>query len=111
MNQLMINILVVAWFATGFVAALLDYSFAAGFGLVASLVLSDALGYDPRSIAGAAALAQVISVLPVVVMHHKLGNISAKAKEARRIMGVFASSSLLAALGFSAIATRLPGTW
>ncbi len=99
---------VTLWLVTGFVAALLDYSFAAGFGLVASLVLCGVLGYDPRSVAGAAALAQVVSALPVLAMHHRLGNISPKAIEARRALALFASASLIAALGLSTIAAKLP---
>lgn len=96
-----------AWLATGFTAALLDYSFAAGFGLVASLVLSGILGYDPRSVAGAAALAQVLSALPVLVMHHRLGNISEKTKKSKEILAVFSLSSLLTALVISTIAAML----
>ena len=99
---------IMVWLATGFIAALLDYSFAAGFGLIASLVLSGILGYDPRSVAGAAALAQIISALPVLAIHHRLGNISSKAGETRHALALFAFSSLLAALGFSVIAAKLP---
>lgn len=97
-----------AWLLAGFTASLLDYSFAAGFGLIASLVLSGILGYDPRSVAGAAALAQLFSALPVLTIHHKLGNISARTNKARRVLGLFAFSALLASLGFSIIATGLP---
>lgn len=101
---------VTLWLVTGFAAALLDYSFAAGFGLVASLVLCGVLGYDPRSVAGAAALAQVVSALPVLAMHHRLGNISAKTIEAMRVLALFASASLIAALGLSTIAAKLPSS-
>ncbi len=100
------------WLVVGLVAGLLDYAFAAGFGLVASMALSGVLGYDPRSVAGAAACAQIVSATPMLIMHHRVGNISNTTstghRDVRVFVVVFALSSTLSALALSSMVTRLP---
>ena len=80
--------------AAGFVAGILDYGFAMGFGLVAGLVLAGVLGLDPRGVAGATALAQVITAIPAVKMHSSLGNVAVE-KSRAKVLAALAAASLV----------------
>jgi uncharacterized membrane protein YfcA len=88
------------WLLAGFIAGLLDYGFAVGFGLVASGMLVGA-GFDPRSVAGAAAVAQVASALAAVVAHRRVGNVDWGCLRGRLrlllLISLVASASALAA--------------
>ncbi|BEP18341.1 hypothetical protein PYJP_16930 [Pyrofollis japonicus] len=86
----------VLYAATGFLAGLLDYGFAAGFGLVASLVLVGLLAMDPRAVSGAAALAQVVTAAPALRAHQRHGN----TEEARRNPG---TQRIILGLSFSSL--------
>jgi uncharacterized membrane protein YfcA len=63
------------WSLVGFTAGLLDYSLAAGFGLVASLILAGLLGYDPRLVIGSSAAAQLLCLVASLASHRAVGNI------------------------------------
>ena len=55
---------VLEWSIVGVLAGLADYWLGIGFGLIASPVLVVLLGYDPRSVAGSVAIAQVVAITP-----------------------------------------------
>ncbi len=59
----------------GLVAGVLDYAYAVGFGLAASIMLVGALGYDPRVVAFATSVAQVVSSPFAFISHSRTGNV------------------------------------
>ncbi len=94
------------WLLTGFVAGLLDYSLAAGFGLAASVVLVAMLGYEPRTVVGAAAAAQAATATASLAVHVYIGNTSLDRAQLERL-AVVAAASTASGLAVSAMASTL----
>ncbi len=83
------------WLLTGLVSGLLDYVFAVGFGLVASIILVVLYGVDPRAVAGTTALAQIPLAIIITHLHFKAGNISSQTREKAGLLPAFFSTTLL----------------
>jgi len=98
----------VTWLAAGTIAGVADYGLGLGFGLAASILLVTLLGADPRSVAGAAALAQVATAIPATLAHRRRGNIGRSRGHARIALVVAASATLSAALS-AALLSRVQG--
>ena len=97
----------VLWLVAGLAAGVLDYAFAAGFGLVASLVLSAGLNVDPRAVAGAAAFAQLTTAPLALAAHRRAGNLSHVDSRQARGLVVVSLSAAVGALAASLIASHL----
>ncbi len=63
------------WTIVGFVAGLLDYAFALGYGLVASLILVVLIGMDPKNAVGVIVVSQLFSLIPAFLSHFRTGNV------------------------------------
>jgi uncharacterized membrane protein YfcA len=97
------------WLLAGAAAGLADYGLGIGFGLAASMILTSLAGLDPRSVAAAAAAAQVLTALPALGLHRRSGNIDAeRARKAASSLLVLSAFAALSASLASAAASRLP---
>ena len=96
------------WFLSGFTAGLLDYGFAAGFGLVAGLILVGLAGFDPRTVAGAAALAQAVSGFAALAAHRREGNLDPERLRGRTaVLALIPLTATISALLASLAALKL----
>jgi len=89
---------IAVWLLTGLVAGIADYGLGLGFGLAASILLASLLGYDPRTVAAAAATAQIATALPAVAVHRKSGNVGNASGVQSTAATIAVSSSIAAAL-------------
>ncbi|UXD22497.1 hypothetical protein IPA_05515 [Ignicoccus pacificus DSM 13166] len=64
------------WLAIGFVAGLLDYTLALGYGLTASLILVPILGMDPKQAVSVIVFSQLLTLIPAFIAHLREGNVS-----------------------------------
>ncbi len=96
------------WLLAGAAASIADYGLGMGFGLAASLFLAALLGYDPRSVAAAAAAAQTLTIAPALASHRRAGIITAgDVRDAARLIAVIAAVSTVSAAATAALASRL----
>ncbi|MEB3807127.1 MAG: sulfite exporter TauE/SafE family protein [Desulfurococcales archaeon] len=91
----------IMWMLTGLIAGFLDYTFAVGFGLIASLILVLSTGADPRTVAGTAALAQVLLALVATGYHNRSGNIDPSVRSRARLLSLFAAATIAGGLATS----------
>ncbi len=95
--------------AVGSLAGLLDYTLAAGFGLVSGVVLAGLMGYDPRIVAAAASIAEAATVPLIRAAHLREGNLHGpRAQPLRGQLTLLAVLPVASALVGSAILARLP---
>ena len=98
-----------AWLVVGIAAGLADYWLGMGFGLAASILLAGIAGYDPRVVAGSAAVAQVLTVLPVYAANRATGVLGERdLGDSLGVVVVLSASSSLAALVAAFFSASLP---
>ena len=93
--------------AAGVAAGLLDYAYAAGFGLAAGVILAGLAGLDPRSVVAASALAEALSIPLAYAAHLREGNITGSTQGRPLLLAAAATaSSLGAGLAFTRLEPR-----
>ena len=97
------------WFVIGLVAGLLDYSFALGYGLVASLFLVVVIGYDPKEAVSIITTSQLLTLLPAFFSHLRSGNIRLSRLPYPIVLFILLTSSLTLVLPSMIVA--LPPFW
>ncbi len=93
------------WFLVGLLAGFLDYTFALGFGLISSIILIGIMGFDVKEVIPIVTASQVITSVPVFLMHLRVGNV--KSKPPRELLNFVVLSSLFAFL-IPALIVQLP---